>query len=310
MLILLCAIQTGPVQADRIDDLYIMAMEAEDNASSTDDYRQAVKLYRKITDTFSNDDNGELIAASLFSIGDILNKRLNDPAAAREAFERIIRQFHDTSWVGRAEQEIAKIKPADNNRNPRGSDVSSAISGLGLGTDTMGLGMSQSGTGHQPRRVVPNSRGGNYTDPTSGIGFNADSSRWILDSSMPHPGFLVMLKPRDGGNDGFPNVTLTVNQLNGNMTSAEYADKIKSDARSLLPMYKVVAEQDLQIAGQTVHEVFSYYVQNNTDILHKQSYIILSDKVYTLTCADLKNSFLSNLEAFKSLTDSITINGY
>lgn len=297
---------TAPALADRIDDLYIMAMEAEDNAASRDDYRQAVKLYRKITDTFSDGDNGELIAASLFSIGDILNKRLDDQAGAREAFERIIRQFSDTSWVGRAEQEISKLKPSSGRSS--GAGVASAVSGIGLDAGALGLGMGTPA----PRNTGGSAmaRTGNYVDPSSGIGFYVDPQRWSLDTSMPHPGFLAMLKPAGGGVSGYPNVTFTVSAMGDCSTSAEYADKVKSDARSLLPMYKVVAEQDIQIAGQTVHEVFSYYVQNGVDIIHKQSYITLNGKVYTLTCSDMKNNFLGSLEAFKALTESVTINGY
>lgn len=317
---------SDPARADRIDDLYIMAMEAEDNASSKNDYEKAVSIYSEITESFSGDENGELIAASLFSVGDICCRRLSDYSRAVKAFERIIRAFPGTSWVGRAESEISKLKDSHpeafgsgrGSSNARAS-MASAISGFGLDGNLgapAGSG-SRSGTassGFDNQRASSRDRGvadssesfpdGLFSDARSGLSFHADPMDWIVDQSIPQPGFLAFIRPRDGGVKGYPNATLTRASASS-MTSASYADKVKEEAQTLLQGYKVVAEQDISVAGMEVHEIFSYYVNNDMDLLQKQTFVVKNGEVFTLTCTDLKNNFLGSLEKFKNITGSI-----
>lgn len=314
-----------PAAADRIDDLYIMAMESEDNASSKQDYEKAVRLYTEITDSFPGGEDAELIAASLFSIGDLCNRKLGDYSRSVTAFEKIKKAFPGTSWVGRAESELSRLGESHPEAfgSARGSSnvkasMASAISGFGLdgtlgdaGSAGSDFGMSFTGTNRpssgrnyssaDSAEAFPD---GLFTDSRSGLTFHADPTDWIVDQSIPQPGFLAFIRPRNGGVKGYPNATLTrANAESG--TSVSFANKVKEEAQALLQGYKVVAEQDISVAGMEVHEVFSYYVNNDMDLLQKQTFIVKNGELFTLTCTDIKNGFLGSLEKFKNITGSI-----
>lgn len=309
LFVILFLIAAGTVNfsfADRIDDLYLEAMEAEDSAVSNADFKKAAALYSELVTQFSKNENIELIAASLFSIGDISQRKLNDPKAAYNAFYKIKTNYPDSSWIDRASQELEKLEeqgfmPSEGSKKSGNNPINnSIISGLGIGPgQSMGF--------EKIADKINDSLEDHFYRHSSGFALSADKNNWKIITSIPQPGFLLFLRPVNDNKSGYPCITLT-SEENLNMSSSKsWADRIKSDAANILPLYKIIAQQDLVIENINVHEIFSYYVNNDKGVIQKQTFIPFNNMMFTLTCTDFKDDFMKSLEEFKKITKSISL---
>lgn len=322
--LILASFMLTPCLADRIDDLYLEAMELEDSAVSKEDYKAAANIYQKLVDEFSENENVELIAASLFSIGDINLRRLDDKKRAYSAFNSIKTDYSDSSWYDRADQEIDKLKSSGfkvssgftSSKNLSSGINKSAMSGFGVSsnTDMGGFGIGglpqnkNNTTGFDTIADKIDQFGNSHLfQHKSGFTLSADKSRWNMITSIPQPGFLMFLRPVNSEGRTFPSASLTAEENFNMSTSKNWATKIKSEAASMLPLYKIIAEQDILIGNINVHEIFSYYVNNDKGIIQKQTFIPYNDMMFTFTCSDFKDTFMKTLEEFKKLTRSIKL---
>jgi hypothetical protein len=137
IMVLILSIYLGPCLAQSEEDLYFEAITIEETASTKADFTRATEAYMKILKKYPSSENGEMVGASLYALGEIFLLRLQRGAEARWAFEEIQRRLPGTSWVQRAEERLEEL-PGVKGQRPEAlrtgrGELAGLTGGLGIG---------------------------------------------------------------------------------------------------------------------------------------------------------------------------------
>ena len=151
---------------------------------------------------------------------------------------------------------------------------------------------------------------GNYANPSLGIAFHAPPG-WTVQEpkkSQPDAPDIAVIAPYSTGFTA--SVSLSVEYANG--TSLE--DYVKNNDRQLgasgqAHNLKFISEQDASVGGfdakaSMLEENFTSKDSNNL-VMFKQVVVLANDKFYTITYANDKKDFDSDLSSFDQMLGSI-----